>query len=154
MPFITTGWYITPSWHGGQDKKADFLQKTFLRWMKIVHCFKFRWNSFPKVQSNIKPTLVQIMARCQTGDSVNDGLFFLHICASLGLVELQTRRVSILWPFQSRKHQPNQSHKNAVIFLLWETTSIQLISPWTKWPPFRRWYFQMHVREWKVLNFD
>ena len=22
--------------------------------------------------------------------------------------------------------------------------------PWTKWPPFRRWYFQMHFREWKL----
>ena len=26
--------------------------------------------------------------------------------------------------------------------------------PWTKWPPFRRRYFQMHFREWKVLCFD
>ena len=24
-----------------------------------------------------------------------------------------------------------------------------LISPWTKWPPFRRRYFQMHVRVWR-----
>ena len=30
----------------------------------------------------------------------------------------------------------------------------QLISPWTKWPPFRRRYFQMHFREWKVVYFD
>ena len=28
-----------------------------------------------------------------------------------------------------------------------------LISPWTKWPPIRRPYFQMHFREWKVLYF-
>ena len=27
-------------------------------------------------------------------------------------------------------------------------------SPWTRWPPFRRRYFQMHFREWKVLYFD
>ena len=27
-------------------------------------------------------------------------------------------------------------------------------SPWTKWPPFRRPYFQMYFREWKVLYFD
>ena len=26
--------------------------------------------------------------------------------------------------------------------------------PWTKWPPFRRRYFHMHFREWKVLHFD
>ena len=26
--------------------------------------------------------------------------------------------------------------------------------PRTKWPPFRRRYFQMHFREWKVLYFD
>ena len=26
--------------------------------------------------------------------------------------------------------------------------------PWTKWPPFRRRYFQIHFREWKCLNFD
>ena len=25
---------------------------------------------------------------------------------------------------------------------------------WTKWPRFRRRYFQMHFREWKVLYFD
>ena len=30
----------------------------------------------------------------------------------------------------------------------------QLISPWTKWPPFHRWYFQMHFREWQVLYFN
>ena len=29
-----------------------------------------------------------------------------------------------------------------------------VISPWTKWPPFRRRYFQMHFCEWKVLCFD
>ena len=26
--------------------------------------------------------------------------------------------------------------------------------PWTKWPPFRRRYFQMHFPEWKFLYFD
>ena len=26
--------------------------------------------------------------------------------------------------------------------------------PWTKWPPFPRWHFQMHFYEWKVLCFD
>ena len=26
--------------------------------------------------------------------------------------------------------------------------------PWTKWPPFRRRYFQMHFHEWKVLYFN
>ena len=32
------------------------------------------------------------------------------------------------------------------------------ISPWTKWPPFRRRYFRMHFREWKFqllpMNFS
>ena len=28
------------------------------------------------------------------------------------------------------------------------------ISPWTKWPPFRRGHFQLHFHEWKVLYFD
>ena len=28
------------------------------------------------------------------------------------------------------------------------------VSPLTKWPPFRRRYFQMQFREWKVLYFD
>ena len=27
-----------------------------------------------------------------------------------------------------------------------------LISPWTKWSPFRSRYFQTHFREWKVCN--
>ena len=26
-------------------------------------------------------------------------------------------------------------------------------TPWTKWPPFRRRYFQMHFHEWKLLYF-
>ena len=29
----------------------------------------------------------------------------------------------------------------------------QLISPGLKWPPFRRRYFQVHFREWKILYF-
>ena len=29
-----------------------------------------------------------------------------------------------------------------------------IISPWTKWPPFRRRYFHMHFLEWKYLYFD
>ena len=29
----------------------------------------------------------------------------------------------------------------------------KFISPWTKWPPFRRRYFQMHFPDWKVLYF-
>ena len=32
--------------------------------------------------------------------------------------------------------------------------ALKLICPWTKWPPFRRRYFQMHFRQWKVLYFD
>ena len=28
------------------------------------------------------------------------------------------------------------------------------LSPWTKWPAFRRQYFQVHFREWKLLYFD
>ena len=38
--------------------------------------------------------------------------------------------------------------------IMWVIHSPQLISPWTKWPPFRRRYFQMHFREWKVLHLD
>ena len=30
----------------------------------------------------------------------------------------------------------------------------KLISPWTKLPPFRRRYFHIHIREWKILCFD
>ena len=29
-----------------------------------------------------------------------------------------------------------------------------LISPWTKWPPFHRRYFQVHFCEWKILYLD
>ena len=32
--------------------------------------------------------------------------------------------------------------------------TLYLISPWTKWPPFCRRYFQMHFCEWKFLYFD
>ena len=33
-------------------------------------------------------------------------------------------------------------------------TGYRLVAPWTEWPPFRRWYFQMLFCEWKVLYFD
>ena len=33
------------------------------------------------------------------------------------------------------------------------TNNIQLISPWTKWPPFCRQHVPMHFLEWKYLNF-
>ena len=38
--------------------------------------------------------------------------------------------------------------------LFWSYHVPQLISPWKKWPPFCRRYFQMQFREWKVLYFD
>ena len=44
-------------------------------------------------------------------------------------------------------------------FILWIEAQVselllQLISLWTKWPPFRRWFFQTHFREWKILYLD
>ena len=33
-----------------------------------------------------------------------------------------------------------------------DMTGKKLISPKTKWPPFRRWYFQMHFHEWKFFD--
>ena len=30
----------------------------------------------------------------------------------------------------------------------------QWVNAETKWPPFSRWYFQMHFLEWKCINFD
>ena len=40
--------------------------------------------------------------------------------------------------------------------MIGENSFIQLISPWTKWPPFRRRYTHrpMHFSAWKVLYFD
>ena len=36
------------------------------------------------------------------------------------------------------------SHCNSLTFTTFSISSSQLISPWTKWPPFPRQYFQMH----------
>ena len=47
-----------------------------------------------------------------------------------------------------------------VIYMLWTNQfwgylSFKLIvGAETKWPPFRRWHFQMHLHEWKILYFD
>ena len=35
-----------------------------------------------------------------------------------------------------------------------QSTFLKLISLWTKWPPFSRWYFQMRFREWEIWYFD
>ena len=45
-----------------------------------------------------------------------------------------------------------QTSKMFVRYLLSCVSKINA-SPWTKWLPFRRRYFQMHFREWKVLFF-
>ena len=52
-----------------------------------------------------------------------------------------------------------QTDKNAspsfVVFLyIWQGSLKWSHPPWTKWPPFRRRYFQVHSCEWKVSYFD
>ena len=37
---------------------------------------------------------------------------------------------------------------------IWNRHVLQLISPWTKWPPPRGRPIQLHFREWKLMNFD
>ena len=44
-------------------------------------------------------------------------------------------------------HSLADSHPNRTI----TPDILNLPPPWTRWPPFRRRYFQMHFREWKVL---
>ena len=39
-------------------------------------------------------------------------------------------------------------------FFTCRSLKLELIFPWTKWPLFHRWHFQMHFHEWKVLYFD
>ena len=45
------------------------------------------------------------------------------------------------------------STQNITMQYIWFIYSLTHL-PWTKWPSFRRRYFQMHFREWKVLYFN
>ena len=63
--------------------------------------------------------------------------------------------------YQTRMHHQNINtpwHTNNVVIPGSSKISTPnchyLITPWAKWPPFCRRYFQMHFREWKVLYFD
>ena len=40
------------------------------------------------------------------------------------------------------------------LFYPCERPSFNSSPPWAKWPPFCRWYFQMHFCEWKILYFE
>ena len=64
---------------------------------------------------------------------------------------------SVKYPSQRPHAQAKTWHKiwmtglnptnNNTLFYVWHYS-------WTKWPPFRRRYFQMHFHEWKVFYFD
>ena len=56
------------------------------------------------------------------------------------------------WVNHTKAHFENVvSNLSAISF---RTLSYWLIFPWTKWPPFCRWFFQMYFCEWKNLYFD
>ena len=61
---------------------------------------------------------------------------------------------------QSHLYKPYISQGMVILFdftgsyLEQNLSPTSLITPWTKWLPFRIQYFQMHFREWKVLYFD
>ena len=42
---------------------------------------------------------------------------------------------------------------SSTYLLKYSCDRFQLIPSWTKWPPLRRRYFQMHLRDWKVWYF-
>ena len=48
-------------------------------------------------------------------------------------------------------HEPIERMMPVMIRIV---VALKLISPWRKWPPFRRRQLQTHFHEWKVLYFD
>ena len=68
-----------------------------------------------------------------------------HFCVEKSL-ECQSY-IMISHKFSSRK---------GLNFMVWKWYVFWywLVSRWTKWSPFRRRFFQMHIREWKFLYFD
>ena len=67
---------------------------------------------------------------------------------------LRQLRKSECWARIVRTRNPRDCLPPADHLMIDKVRHTQLISHWTKWPPFRRRHFQMHFCEWKVLCFD
>ena len=134
MDFIYVMWqdscYRHTLTHWGQDKMAaifaDDIFKCILLNENVWISIKVSLKFVAKVRINNIPALVQIMAWRRTGDK-----------------PLSEPMMVILWMHIciTRPQWVN-------------SVDLGIISPWTKWLPFRRRQIQMHFREWKVLNFD
>ena len=77
-------------WFWGRDKMAAIFQTTFsnaFSWMKTYKFrLRFHWSLFPRVQLNIFPTLIQIMAWRRPGDKpLSEPMMVIlltHICVT------------------------------------------------------------------------
>ena len=90
-----------------------------------------------------------------------------YICVHENACEYVVWKMAILSGPQCVKQLPEPSRITVMIIckclstyssmstwrqLLWPL--YQLISPWTKWPPFRKRHFQTHFHELNILYFD
>ena len=66
-------------------------------------------------------------------------------------------QLHIYTPWSSRNKGLGSLHYDVIVMC---NTTLSLVvlklphPPWTKWPPFRRQYIQMHLWDWKVWYFD
>ena len=150
--------------------KCIFLNENV--WISIKISLKF----VPEGPINNIPALVQIMAWRRPGDKPLSGAMMVnlptHKCVSrpqwvtcdmgvfygvLGLentsITKQQAQVTLHpWPSKSlllcQTFGTNKCLHGVGVLKFW---GYQLISPWPKWPPFRRRYFNMQFHEWKIL---
>ena len=81
----------------------------------------------------------------------NDGLLLIeHLGTNFSeiLIEILT------FSFKKMRLKVSPAKRRPFCLGLNELTHPPPPPPPTKWPPFRRRYFQMHFREWQVLYFD
>ena len=71
-----------------------------------------------------------------------------HLCVRGGIGGLLTQ-LSLSRGYESHRNAKPLGWLGPDLITTYSSDLTHL--PWTKWPPFRRWYFQRHFHEWKVL---
>ena len=129
----------------------DTVLKTCNQW--ITHQWRFHYNinslAHGKFQRNFRYLIFQIIAVIDGwGISCELALGWM----SLNLTDDKSTLVQVMaWCRQATNHYLSQCWPRSLS--PYGVTRSQRVKAATKWPLLYRWHFQMHFREWKLLNF-
>ena len=135
----------------GRRFADDTFKRIFLN-ENVRISIKISLKFVPNGPINNIPALVQIMARRQSGDKpLSEPMMvslLTHICVT------RPQWVKYCHPAKVSHHFSHGLMARLLQERWPHSNHLKLISPWTKWPPFCRWSFQMHFCEWKALYID